>query len=347
MKIQLNWNLFNLSNNYLLQKKIDDCIILYDDKDYILFNIKYYQDFIYITNNNYYCDREELQNIFETEVEDVIKDYITYNDYYISPIYYTETDEGLIIGNIGIFITSNFCFKPGKELREYTQSFMTIIKYGLEPTETDIEELKTHRYPELKAEIDDILYIKQAGFYFNIFKSLYYTCNKSNNNTYINLAIKDKNDINPIDMKDLLRTIYPNWEKLQIIWRSNKYAITQYFKVKPWISMENITDNTTKKYRNIIFNQSLMSENKVINSLNLHTAITDKSNELIDKKEDNIETLIKKINKVSISKKSNNKDKKLLTNYAKYSGSKHLHYIKKEKIKDKFILDMLKELNIN
>lgn len=361
MKNQINWHLFNISNNYLLRKKIDDCIILYDDKDYITFNVRYYEDILHMTNHNLPFESMNIYNIFETEIEGKLKQIITYEDFCLVPIYFSETKQGIQIINIGIFIMSKFAFKANKYYDEFHHCFMSLIKYGIEGTDTNIKELREKNYPELKADIDDVLYIKQAGFYFNLFKSLYYSYNNSLNKIYIKLPIETENNIYMIDVVDIFKTIYPYWQRWQIIWRSNKYAITQYLKFRPWTSMSSITDNTTKKYRNIVFNQSLMSENQVLNSLPDFSLagkygnppINDKVNKKkrtkrikdIDDSDKELSTIIDKIGTLQLRKGSITKEKQL-ANYSRFSGSKHLHYLKKDKIKEKSILNMLKDLHI-
>lgn len=372
MKYQLNWHLFNLSNNYLLQKKLDDCIILYDDKDYINVNLKYYQDILFITNtntfvNNYLCD------IFEKEVESQLADIISYGEYVVVPIYSNITlknKKQITVVNIGIFILSDFKFKTNTVYMDSTYIFILRIKYGLEATETDVEELKKKCYPELKADVNDILYIKQAGFYFNLFKCFNYTYKHNNNKIQLELPVNSIDDLVLVDIGDIFENAHSYWDKWQIIWRSNKHAITQYLKYKPWNSMSSITDNTTKKYRNIVFNQSLMSENKVINSLsefncarfihnidnqfkpinnanNTDTNTNTKRKVKGSSKDDDMTAIISKIGDMSLHKGKTRKTyEQRLSNYSRFTGSKHLHYLKREKVKDKSIIEMLRGLNL-
>ena len=159
MKHKINWHLFNLSNNYLLRKKIDDCIILYDDKDYLTFNIRYYKDILYTTNHELPFECIDLYNIFETKIESKLKQIITYGEYYLAPIYFSETKQCVKVVNMGIFIMSDFAFNVDNNFDEFHHCFMSLIKYGIEPTETEIEELKVKRYPELRADVDDVLYV--------------------------------------------------------------------------------------------------------------------------------------------------------------------------------------------
>jgi hypothetical protein len=344
MKYQLNWQLFDLSSNHLLKKKLDNCVILYDDKDYILVSFKYYKDVLFTTYHED-IDINDLTYLFINNVENQLRELINYTEYILAPIYFSEDKEELQIVNIGIYILDKFIVNKNMEkyIGEDTRNcFMSVIKYGLEPTCTDIDELKNKRYPELKADIDDILYIKQAGFYFNLLKSLYYTCYKSNNKTYITIPINSNTDV-IIDIAEIFEIAYPYWDKWQIIWRSNKYAITNYFNNKKWNSETNLTDNTTKKYRNIVFNQSLMKNNKVINSLKEFNSIQ-KSERPKTKKTD-IDITIEKIGNMNICGKKHSFEKQL-QKYSKFSGSKHLHYLQSEKIKEKRITDMLKELGL-
>lgn len=353
MKYQLNWQLFDLSSNHLLKKKVDNCVILYDDKDYILVTIKYYKKLLLTTYHSDDVYAEDMTKIFISQVEEKLQNLINYSEYVLAPIYFSEGEMGCQIINIGIFILDGFSINVNKESligEDFKQCFMSVIKHGIEPTSTDVNELRTERYPELKADIDDILYIKQAGFYFNLLKSLYYTCQKSINKTYISVPISSQNDIRLIDIAELLETAYPHWTSWQIIWRSNKYAITQYFKGKRWDSESDITDNTSKKYRNIIFNQSLMSENRVLKSLSdsvfrpIKPDIENKKGFKPNKKKSDIDTTIEKMGNMNICGKKSGVELQL-KKYSKFSGSKHLHYLQKEKIKEAAIAEMLQGLN--
>jgi hypothetical protein len=391
MKYQLNWQIFDISSNYLMKKKIDDCVILYDDKDYILFVIKYYKELLFNTYHNEEIDATTLEDIYKTEVENEIKKLIDYSEYQLAPIYFSEIEEGFIIVNIGIFIIKGMknVVNKSKLGNVCSQCFMAILKEGIEPINADIDELRVKRYPELKTDIDDILYIKQSGFYLNLFKSIYLTSVKSTNKSYITIPIMSLDDTKTIDISNAFIAAYPHWERWQIIWRSNRYAITQYFKSKRWNSMSCITDNITKKYRNIVFNQSIMSENHVLNSINFNTfkpikpintikyinddancndSHNDSCNNKVDdnnklkgtnsfKNMDSIDITINKFSNMNIcgKKYKGNKGKKEgvkttssndLVNFARFSGSKHLHYLQKDKIKDKELLKLLKELNI-
>lgn len=371
MKYQLNWQIFDISSNYLMKKKIDDCIILYDDKDYILFVIKHYKEFLYSTYHNNEIGTFELENIYKSEVEAVIKKLIDYTEYHLAPIYFSETETDMIIVNIGIFIIKDMKIVNDRIGNVCSQCFMAVLNEGIEPINADIDELREKRYPELKTDIDDILYIKQAGFYLNLFKAIYYTCEKSNNKVYITIPIKSLEDTRIIEIADAFNNAYPYWVQWQIIWRSNRYAITQYFKAKEWNSMRGITDNITKKYRNIVFNQSIMSENRVLNSLNLpafkpikpNNGYSNNKKHSTHKKSknpsgntfsnlDSIDTTINKFSNLNICGKNIkfNCNKKVgesneLVKFAKFSGSKHLHYLQKDKIKDKEILELLKGLS--
>jgi hypothetical protein len=342
MKYQLNWQLFDLSGNHLLKKKLDNCVILYDDKDYILVSFKYYKNVLFTTYHEN-IDVNDLSYLFINNVEDQLKELINYSEYILAPIYFSEDKEDLQTVNIGIFILDKFTVNKNMEKyigEDIRHCFMSVIKYGLEPICTDIDELKTKRYPELKADIDDILYIKQAGFYFNLLKSLYYTCYKSINKTYI--PINTNTNI-LIDIAEIFETAYPHWDNWQIIWRSNKYAITNYFKNKKWNSESNLTDNTTKKYRNIVFNQSLMSKNRVINSLEDFHSIPKKKRTGFKKTD--MDITIEKMGNMNICGKNHSFEKQL-KKYSKFSGSKHLHYLQVEKVKEKHISDMLKDLGL-
>ena len=89
MKYQLNWHLFNLSNNYLLKKKIDNCIILNDDKEYISVNLKYYQDILFITEENtvdFNKNNNNLIQLFRNNIEYKLKELLDYDEYYLAPI---------------------------------------------------------------------------------------------------------------------------------------------------------------------------------------------------------------------------------------------------------------------
>jgi hypothetical protein len=352
MKYQINWQLLDLSSNYLLKKKIDNCVILYDDKDYVLVTIKYFKKLLFTTYHMEDVYAEDMEVIFKSQIEENLQSLINYSEYKLAPIYFSEGEMGCQIINIGIFILDGFSIKKSNESiigKDFRQCFMSVIKHGIEATNTNVEELRKERYPELKSEIDDILYIKQAGFYFNLLKSLYQTCQKSINKTYIEVPICSQNDIRLIDITELLETAYPHWIKWQIIWRSNKYAITQYFKGKKWNSESNITDNISKKYRNIIFNQSLMSENKVLNSLSasvfkpIKTVTKNKKGFKNTLKKTDIDTTIEKMSNINICGKKYNFELQL-KKYSKFSGSKHLHYLQKEKIKELSISEMLKDL---
>jgi hypothetical protein len=351
MKYQLNWHLFNLSNNYLLKKKIDDCIILYDDKDYINVILKYYQDVLFITNTNTF-DNNNLYDIFKKDVETQLSNIINYGEYLIVPIYSNTTLKNknqITIINIGIFILSDFKFKKKLVYTDISNIFLLHIKYGIVENDDDIEELKTRRYPELKSNVDNILYIKQAGYYFNLFKCFNYTYKNSNKKIQLELPVNSKDELHIVDIGDIFENAHSYWDNWQIIWRSNKYAITKYFKGREWNSMNSITDNVSKKYRNIVFNQSLMSENKVINSINnINIDIINSNNIKIKNNVDinyDLSQVINKVSNLSLHKNKKTYEERLKS-YSKFSGSKHLHYLKKEKIKDKAIIEMLKELNI-
>ena len=146
--------------------------------------------------------------------------------------------------------------------------------------------------------------------------------------------------------------------------------------------MEFITDNESKKYRNIVVNQNLMSQNRLINSIfdnsdnntnnnssssnnirnnnnennyqklsNYFIPIKDNlSNNNYNKSNENAKmtNVISKLSKLSFKNNDSECSSSFpnrIKNYSKFSGSKHLHYLKKEKIKDKAIIEMLRGLN--
>ena len=353
--IQLNWHLFNISNNYIISKHLDDCIILHDDKKYFMFNIKHYEDFKFISTTNQKISKINYVNEFVNSVKDTLNEYITYDEeIIILPIYNNELLENNMdiknIVNIGIFILKKIKFN--KKLNSNNLLFMPIVKYGIEPINYNIDELRQEHYKELKSDIDDIIYIKQNGFYFNLINSIYKTENietKFKKEQFINLymnTINDNHKINIINVLDIIRDFWPNW---QIIWRGNKQNITKYLKYKPWeISVQELTCNielikTNKKYANIIHNQSLLNCNNVINSLDLliNKIIDDTNNLKINDDENK-----KKISKITNNNKFKYDRAKILKNYNNFSGSKHLHYICKDKIKNLEIKKLLEDLYI-
>lgn len=368
MKYLLNWHIFDLSNNWLIRKKMDDCIIISDDKYYFNFHIRYYHDILF---NSIYTD--ELNSInFDREFEDKMKTkidaLIKYSEYYITPIYFSnllniDANGYDCIISVGIFVLKDFRFINSSVDHDYfAHNFMSLIKYGIEPTNISVDELRSKHYPELKTELDDMLYIKQSGYYFNLFKSFYKSYKHSLNKIYIKLPIKNENDIYMIDIMEIFEIIYPNWQDWQIIWKTNKTAIMEYIKFKPWQTMSTITDSKTKKYRNIILNQSLIYDNDVLKlyikslnesddseSINKLGHKMDKIN--IDSKKckkhliDTQSCLIKSFGKLNLRKKNYDRNKQL-ENYSKFTGSKHLHYLQKNKIKDKTLLEFINNLKI-
>lgn len=386
MKYQLNWHLFNLSNNYLLKKKIDNCIILNDDKEYISVNLKYYQDILFITEENtvdFNKNNSNLIQLFKNNIEYKLKELLDYDEYYLAPIYsniITKQKKQISVINIGIFILSKFKFKSEK-YNETIFTFFLSIKYGIVPSNDNIEDLKTNKYPELKSNIDNILYYKQSGFYFNLLRCINYSYKSANLVKNIELPINSKNELHILDIGELFENAHSYWSNWQIIWRNTNEDIRKFLKFKPKNNMEFITDNETKKYRNIVVNQNLMSQNRLINSIfdnsnnnssnsnnirnnynennyqklsNYFIPIKDNlvnSNDKFNDKCNENEKMTNVISKLSKLSFKNNDGECLssfpnrIKNYSKFSGSKHLHYLKKEKVKDKAIIEMLRGLN--
>lgn len=346
---QLNWHVIDISHNYILNRIDDECIILFDDKQYVTFNMMFYENLVFTSN---VCktdfNQSHLCELFEETIAAKLTKVAKYDKVFISLIYndsnnICNSETAIPIVNIGIFILSGF------ELLK--DNFSNTIKYfvinitkGLEPNETNMELLRQEYYPEMFDSLADEAFINQNGYHFNLMKALYESyirLKESNTNMYVELFMEEKY-YSVVSILDIIENIKDNWSSWQVIWYSSihKLSKAQPFKLYKPIKVSN---TISKKYKNINENQSILSVNKLLSKKSILS---------IKSKEDNeLDELINKTKTVSLNDKEE-KRKKVLSKYNKYCGSKHFHYInklkvekmKKQQLQD--ISDMLKDIKI-
>lgn len=342
MKITLNWHVFNLSNNYILSKVIDNCIILHDDKQAALINLIYYPNLSLSVEKDFHLENDKIindyyiENIFDKEIFSALSKKLNFKQYFISPLPKISIEDNIY--NIGVFILSGFSFKTST-LANLNKDFisktiMTKLYKGITVLSNDLKALKETYYPELKSTVDNSVYLKQEGFQFNLFLSIFNTI--KNEDTTINIISNgQENEITLSNIFNICKIYSPNW---QIIWRSSKINIYKGLKQLPWHDMEHITEDSSKKYKNIIKNQQYYSINNVANNIignmesenmiNQFSNLGINNNELKDYEEDKI---VAKLGAITISKKINRKVDRAtrLKRIAAITGSKHLHYLEK------------------
>lgn len=382
--ITLNWSLFNLSNNTFLDKIKLDCIILRDDKKFAPIHMYYYTDIHYTTFYTYnfkdIINDIDYMNEYETKIKSQLElianvnntelliypIYNNFDNYENSDNYETnETPKGIKkcnVINVGIFILNNFSFKCYTYYAYRIYNFMLSINNGLvcDSNISKLETIKEEYYPDLFSSLKDNVFINQNGYNFNIIKSICSTKKNIENKT-IKLRISGNinGNLNNIDytteeiiykkinIYEILQKLENKWPIYQIIWNTSQIWLKSH---NPYNSFQSglnnmlITNNTTDKYKNIAYNQYLLQYNLPLIeynnlSINKHNDIDD----LVSSVSQLNVSKSKKISKCSSPIKDTRKER--LKKYAKYSGSKHIHYYRKEKA-DKSLVDMLSGLNM-
>lgn len=346
---QLNWHVIDISHNFILNRINDDCIILLDDKQYLTFNMMFYQDLVFTSNA---CktdfNQSHLCELFESSIAAKLAKVAKYDKVFISLIYndsynICNSKTANPIVNIGIFVLSGF-----KMLKT---NFPSTIKYfvinitkGLEPNETNMELLRQEYYPEMFDSLTDEAFINQNGYHFNLMKALYESyihLKESNNNMYIDLFMEE-NYYNVVSILDIIENIKDNWSSWQVMWYSNIHKLSGATPFKLYKPIK-VSDTVSKKYKNINENQSILSVNKLLSS----KLTFSQSGKL--KQVDEIDEIINKTKSVSLNDKEE-KRKKVLAKYNRYCGSKHFHYVDKLKVekmkKQRDIIDMMKTVAI-